>query len=123
MIEIKITIDTALNMLLNRMKVELNLRQKSGMIMSGLRLENLSYKQLYPIVETAIFDTVFLLPVDLIINETNLRYIITETVKTLARVFHQKEFALFSNTQTKNILEPIYNYLNKQLETKDFENN
>jgi hypothetical protein len=123
MIEIKITIDTALNMLLNRMKIELNLRQKSGMIMSGLRLENLSYKQLHPIVEAAIFDTVFLLPVDLITNETNLRYIITETVKTLSRIFHQEEFTLFSNNQTKKILDPVYNYLNKQLETKDFENN
>jgi len=123
MIEIKITIDTALNMLLNRMKIELNLRQKSGMIMSGLRLENLSYKQLYPVVEAAIFDTVFLLPMDLIINESNLKYIITETVKTLARIFHHEEFVLFSNNQTKKLLDPIYNYLNVQLGTKDYERN
>jgi hypothetical protein len=123
MIEIKITIDTALNMLLNRMKIELNLRQKSGMIMSGLRLENLSYKQLYPVVEAAIFDTVFLLPMDLITSETNLKYIITETVKTLSKIFHHEEFVLFSNNQTKKILEPIYSYLNKQLETKEYENN
>lgn len=91
--------------------------------MDGLRLEELPYKQLYSIVETSIFDTVFLLPVDLITNETNLNYIITGTVKALARIFHYEEFSLFSNKQTKKLLEPIYEYLTKQLETKEFERN
>jgi hypothetical protein len=123
MIEIKITIDTALNLLLNRMKLELKFRQHCGLIMDGLRLEELPYKQLYSIVETSIFDTVFLLPVDLITNETNLNYIITGTVKALARIFHYEEFSLFSNKQTKKLLEPIYEYLTKQLETKEYERN
>lgn len=123
MIEIRITIDTALNMLLNRMKLELSFRQRSCIIFKDLRLENLSYKELFPIVESSIFDTVFLLPIDLITNETNLNYIITGTVKTLSRIFHHEEFSLFSNRQTKTLLEPIYDYLNKQLETKNYEKN
>jgi len=123
MIEIRITIDAALNLLLNRMKVELKFRQGSGIINKDLRLENLSYKQLYPIVETAIFDTVFLLPIDLITNETNLNYIVTGTVKTLSRIFHKEEFSVFSNNQTKKLLEPIYAYLNKQTASKNYENN
>lgn len=123
MIEIKITIDTALNLLLNRMKLELKFRQECGIVEKGLRLENLSYSQLFPIVEASIFDTVFLLPVDLITNETNLNYIITGTVKALAKIFHHEEFLLFSGTQTKKLLEPIYNHLNEQLESKDYEKN
>ena len=123
MIEIRITIDTALNLLLNRMKIELKFRQNDGTITKGLRLENLSYKQLFSIVEASIFDTVMMLPVDLITNETNLCNIITETVKTLARIFHKEEFSLFTNTQTRKILAPIYAYFDEQLKTKDYEKN
>ncbi len=123
MIEIKITIDSALNLLLNRMKVELKLRQKDGSILQGLRLENLSYKQLLPIVETSIFDTAMTLPVDLITNETNLNYIITETVKSLARIFHRVEFSLYTNAKTQKLLKPVYSYFEEQLKTKDYEKN
>jgi len=123
MIEIRITIDTALNMLLNRMKLELKFRQRCGLIMDGLRLEELPYKQLYSIVEASIFDTVFLLPVDLITNETNLNYIITGTVKALARIFHRDEFSLFTISRTQKLLEPIYSYFDEQLQTKDYERN
>ena len=123
MIEIRITIDTALNLLLNRMKVELKFRQNDGTITKELRLENLSYKQLFPIVEASIFDTVIMLPLELITNETNLNYIITATVKSLARIFHKEEFSMFTSTQTKKILEPIYRYFKEQLKSKDYERN
>lgn len=123
MIEIRITIDSALNLLLNRMKVELKLRQKDGRINQGLRLENLTYKQLMPIVETSIFDTAMMLPVELIINETNLNHIITETIKALARIFHRDEFSLFTIARTQKLLEPVYYYFDEQLQTKDYEKN
>lgn len=123
MIEIKITIDTALSLLLERMNLELKLRQSDGMIAKGLRLENLSYKQLYSLVEASIFDTIFLLPVELITHETNLVQIITGTVRALSRILHREEFSLFSNRQAHNLIDPIYRYFKSVLKQKNFINN
>ena len=123
MIEIKITIDTALDLLLNRMKVELKFRQNSGRILKSKRLEDLTYKELFPIVEAAIADTMFMLPVELLTQETNLNYIITATVKSLSRIFHYTGFADFSSRQTQKLLDPIYRYVKNQINSKDFQNN
>lgn len=123
MIEIKITIEAALALLLERMKFELKFRQKAGIIPVGLRLEELSYKELLQICEAAIFDTIFLLPTDLVIQETNLTHIITETVKALAKIYKKEEFLLFSNRKAKQLIQPIVNYLSSKSEEKDFTNN
>ena len=109
MIEIKITIDTALNLILERMKFELKLRQKQGVLKPGLRIESLSHKDLLNLIETSVFDTVFLLPVDLITSETNLIQIITGTVRALAKVLHREEFLIYTSQQAKKLIDPIYN--------------
>ncbi len=123
MIEIKITIDSALALLLERMKFELRLRQKSGMISRGLRLEDLSYKELLPIVESSLFDTVWLLPLELITSETNLTQIITSSVRALSRVFKREEFTLYSERQVKNIILPVQKYLSLYTQTKQYSQN
>jgi len=123
MIEIKITIDTALSLLLDRMNLELKLRQRDGFVTKGSRLENLSYQQLLPIVEASIFDTVFLLPVDLIMQETNLVQIITGTVRALARILHREEFALFSSQRVFRLIQPIANHFQLYSDSKDYRNN
>jgi len=123
MIEIKITIDSALNLLLERMNLELKLRQRDMIIPKGLRLENLSYSQLSLIVEASIFDTIFLLPIDLVSQETNLINIITGTVRALSRVLNREEFKLFSIQQASRLIQPIVNYFQSQLKRKNFPNN
>lgn len=123
MIEIKITIDSALGLLLERMNLELKLRQRDMMLPKGLRLENLSYSQLFLIVETSIFDTIFLLPIDLVSQETNLINIITGTVRALSRVLHREEFELFSTQQAARLIQPIISYFQSQLKWKNFPNN
>jgi len=123
MIEIKITIEAALALLLERMKYELKFRQKAGLIPTGLRLEDLSYKQLLQISDAAIFDTIFLLPTELVIQETNLTHIITETVKALARIYKKEEFLLFTNHKAKKLIQPIVNYLSNIPEEKEFMKN
>jgi len=115
MIEIKITIDTALSLLLDRMKFELKLRQRQGVLKPGLRLENLSYKDLLNLIEASVFDTVFLLPVDLITSETNLIQIITGTVRALAKVLHREEFLLYTSQQARKLIDPIYSYFQYSL--------
>lgn len=123
MLEIKITIDSALGLLLERMNLELKLRQRDMIIPKGLRLENLSFNQLFLIVEASIFDTIFLLPIDLVSKETNLVNIITGTVRALARVLHKEEFELFSTQQASNLIQPIINYFQSQLSRKNFPTN
>lgn len=123
MIEIKITIEAALALLLERMKFELKFRQKAGIIPTSHRLDDLSYQQLLEICEAAIFDTIFLLPTDLVIQETNLTHIITETVKALSRIYKKEEFLLFTNRKAKLLIQPIVNYLSNIPEEKEFRNN
>ncbi|MEW6506333.1 MAG: hypothetical protein AB1432_01170 [Bacteroidota bacterium] len=123
MIEIKITIEAALSLLLERMKFELKFRQKAGILPDSSRLEDLSYKELIQICEAAIFDTIFLLPTDLVIQETNLIHIITETVKSLARIYKKEEFLLFSQKKARYLIQPIVDYVTRIPEEKEFRNN
>jgi hypothetical protein len=123
MIEIRITVEAALALLLERMKFELKFRQKAGLIPTASRLDDLSYKELMKICEAAIFDTIFLLPTDLVIQETNLTHIITETVKALARIYKKEEFLLFSNKKAMQLIQPIVDYLSNIPEEKEFRNN
>jgi hypothetical protein len=115
MIEIKITVDAALSLLLERMKFELRIRQKSGLISNAYRLENLSYKELKSIVDTSVFDTIFLLPVEIICNESNLSQIVTSAVRALSKALHREEFQLYSQNQADKIIIYIKNYFEQNL--------
>lgn len=123
MIEIRITSEAALALLLDRMRFELNQRQRCGFIRKGLRLEDLNYGELYSIVEASIFDTIFLMPVELITHQTNLISIITDTVKSLTRIFNKEQFLLFSSKKAERIIEPIIIYLKKQIKSEGYSNN
>jgi hypothetical protein len=111
MIEIKITVDAALNLLLERMQHELKIRQKDGLIPRGIKLENLTYSELISIIETSVFDTVFLLPIEIIRSETNLAKIVSEAVRALSKALHREEFQLYSQTQAKKIISSIKEYI------------
>ncbi|MBS3945406.1 MAG: hypothetical protein KGZ42_07905 [Melioribacter sp.] len=123
MIEIRITVEAALALLLERMKFELKFRQKAGIIPTSYRLDDLSYNELMKICEAAIFDTIFLLPTDLVIQETNLTHIIAETVKALTRIYKKEEFLLFSSKKARQLIQPIVEYLSNIPEEKEFRNN
>jgi len=120
MIEIKISIDTALTLLLDRMKFEMKSRKKIGLIEPGLRLENLAYKDLIDLLEASIFDTVFLLPVELLIVESNLPQIINETIQSLSRILFREELLLFSNKKIAALLKPIVHFFKKAGKDQDF---
>ena len=123
MIEIKITIDNALQLLMERMKFELRLRQKSGIIQHGFRLEDLSYKETLELAESSIFDTIFLLPVEIVTSQTNLVSIITSTVRALGRVVNKEQLFLFNERQARNLIEPIQKFLIEKTGNKNFVNN
>lgn len=123
MIEIRITSEATLSLLLDRMRFELHQRQRCGFLRKGLRLEDLSYKELYSIVESSIFDTVFLMPMELITHQTNLLSIITDTVKSLSRIFHKEQFLLFKLNHAEKLIEPIIIYLSQHAGNEEFTNN
>lgn len=107
MIEIKITIDDALQLLLERMKFEMKMRQKIGFVSPESELENLSFKELKSIVDAAIFDTLFLLPGELITGESNLSKILTATVRILPKILHREEFYVYDEVKATNLIKCI----------------
>jgi hypothetical protein len=123
MIEIRITIDTAMGLILERMKFELRLRQKQHIISPGLKLDELSSIELISLVEASILDTVFLLPVDLINMETNLVQIIFGTVRALAKTLNREELLLYSNRKAHLLIQPICELVDKSLKDQSFQYN
>jgi len=123
MIEIRITIEAIISILIEKMKIELRQRQRCGLIPIGLRLEDLSYNQLIKIVEASIFDTLFMLPIDLVLMESNIAQLITEAVKTLARIFKKEEFSMFNKRQAQKIINRVTKFLSESTKTDNFKNN
>jgi hypothetical protein len=123
MIEIKITIDVAVILLFERMKYELLIRQRRGIINSGLKFENLSYDEVLEIMEASVFDTVLSLPVDLLASETNLMQIITQTVHSLDKVLSREEFQLYSTLKANKLIAPVCSYIKAILKSDNYKNN
>jgi len=123
MIEIKITIDTAIALLLERMKFELLLRQRQGVINPRLKLENISFDEIFRIMEASVFDTVLSLPIDIISSETNLMQIITRTIHSLDKVISRDEFKIYSAIQTEKLITPVLIYIKKMLKSDNYKNN
>lgn len=120
MIELKITVEDALRLLLDRMKFELLMRQKAGFINPLLKMDYLSYKDLLSIVEASVFDTLLLLPLDFFSAQSNLNSIVTSTVRALAKVFNRPEFLLYSDKQSHTLLRKITDLINKHTLDKQF---
>ena len=123
MIEIKITIDVAVTLLFERMKFELLIRQRQGILNSGLKFENLSYGEIFEIMEASVFDTVLSLPVDLLASETNLMQIITQTVHSLDKVLSREEFQLYSTLNADKLITPVCSYIKAILTSDNYKNN
>ena len=123
MIEIRITIDAALSLLLERMKSELKLRKANNIVPPYQKLEFLSLGDLMKIVETSIFDIVILMPTDLLASDTNLAQIISGTVKALSKVLNREELQLYSSEKAQKLIGPAICYVEKSLQIKSFSNN
>jgi len=123
MIEIKITIDTAVTLLLERMKFELLIRQRQGILNPRLKFENLSNNEVFNIMEASVFDTALSLPVDLIVCETNLIQIITQTVHSLYKVISRDEFKIYCAMQAEKLITPALTNIKKMIKSENYKNN
>ncbi len=116
MIEIKIPTSAAVIMLTERMRYELQLRKKTKCFDQSCDIENLSYADLISIAETSAFDLVFLLPVDILVEESNLPEIITEAFHALSKIFGREEFQLYTKERATKLLKKVTDTFN-QLDT------
>ena len=104
MIEIKISADAAVNLLVERMNYEYKLRVRHNLINDLGKLENLNYKDLLNIAETAAFDLVFLLPVEAHVQESNLKDILIKSFRSLAKIYKCPEFNSYSSYNVQKLL-------------------
>jgi len=118
MIELKIANSTALFILTERMKVELESRKRKNIFSEETTFENMSYDQLIKLIEYSLFDIVCMLPAEVLTDKNNLPQIITKAVNSLSGIFHKEELSSYSITQAHNLIRPL-----EQLYSKYLENN
>ena len=107
MIEIKISTSAAVLLITERMRFEFGLRKKVGRIETGFEIENLNYKSLLSIAETAAFDLVLLLPADILTENNNLDDIICRSMRTLADIYNKEEFKYYTKEKARKLMSSI----------------
>jgi hypothetical protein len=123
MLEIKISVTMAANLLVQRMRSEFDYRKKQGLFAPGFELNNISFKELTKITETAIFDLIILLPAEVFLKENNLALIITNAIRTLAKDLNREEFVLYDIKKAQNIVDSICRLFKKSEKDKSYLNN
>lgn len=123
MIDFKFSIEDAQKLLHHKMKHELMVRQKQGLINNELTLSNVSYNELFSLLESSIFDLILLLPLDLILSQNDIFKFIEATVHSLAGKIKREELLLFSAIKFKEKLAPLLKDLLKQTKDHHFAKN
>lgn len=117
MVEFRIPTNLVANLLAERIKTEIKMREELNIISSGENLEDLSTTEIFNIIETAAFDLVALLPAHLLTQKNNLEEIIVKAIKSLPIAYERHEFSEYSESRISNLLKPI----KSQFEVDDFE--
>jgi len=123
MLEIKISVTTAANLLVQRMRSEFDYRKKLGLFAEGYDLNNISFRDLTKITETSIFDLIILLPAEIFLKENNLALIIANAVRALAKDLNREEFVLYDIQKARNIVDSVTRLFKKAEKEKHFLNN
>jgi hypothetical protein len=123
MIEIKISIDTALALILNRLELELTMRQRDNLLPKSYKLENLTSFELNELIDTALFDTIFMLPVELLTGESNLIQIISETLRALSKNLSREDLLLYPTSRINKILKRVKSIMIDNIDNKGFVSN
>lgn len=71
------------------------------------RLEDLKYEDLVPLAETAAIDLVFLLPVEALVQRSNLPEILLKSFRSLSRIYKKNEFEYYTLKRINSLLKPI----------------
>ena len=123
MIEIKITTDAAVNLLIERINYEHKLRIRNNMLSMDSRLEDLKFKDLAALTETAAIDLVFLLPVEALIQKSNLPEILLKSFRSLSKIYKREEFEFYTLRKINTLLKPIREAFSVLNNEEDFKHN
>ena len=107
MIEIKIPTSAAVLLLKEKMILELEALQKANLVPSHYEFQDLSYKQLINLVETAAFDLIFSLPAEIYVDESNIAEIIYKSIRSFALTYGIEEFDSYTLQEAKKLIVPI----------------
>jgi len=123
MLEIKISVTAAANLLIYRMRREFDARKKLGFFSPGCELSNIPYKNLLEITESAIFDLIMLLPAEIFLKKNNLAPIIANAVRTLSKDIGREEFILYDIRSAEIIVNSVCRLFESSHRNKSYLNN
>jgi hypothetical protein len=123
MLELKISVTTAANLLSQRIHAEFDERKQMGLYPGGYDINTISFKEIKQITETSIFDLIILLPAEIFMKENNLALIITTAVRTLAKDINREEFVLYDSKNAQNIVNMICRLFKRTEKDKSYLNN
>ncbi|MCF8242899.1 MAG: hypothetical protein K9J16_16085 [Melioribacteraceae bacterium] len=123
MIEIKLPSSAAVQLLTERMNIELDMRKKSGKINADRSLPELPTLLLMEIAEHSAFDLVAFLPLDILTEESNLDEIVAKTIRSVARLYNAINFTNYSQATAASLLFPLRNVLRRSEKDESYKNN
>ncbi|MBU0558694.1 MAG: hypothetical protein KJ799_11770 [Bacteroidetes bacterium] len=123
MIEFKITNSEAVTLLTEKMRLELDLRKEEKQAPQWAELENLSFKELLKLAETASFDLIATLPPEFILEENNLDHIILNAMITLGNKYSKEQFNLYTLRRANNLIKPLKDLFNRSGSMRVFTQN
>ncbi len=123
MLELKIPVNTAVNLILERMKLELALKKRARQYHPEITLQNLPQEELLLLAKCAILDLAFFLPAGIHYENNNLAYIIYSAIHKLGDMLHCTNFAEFTLKDAEKLIEPVKNLFNNSLKDNSFLNN
>ncbi len=123
MIEINVPTETAVNLLSDQMRQEIESRKKMGKLHPEDSVETVNSSSLREILETSIFDIVVLLPVTLITEKSNLSKIIITAVRNYARQNKRTDLNRFTEKNAKIILKKVKNLFSGFSDSTSYQQN
>jgi len=124
MIEIHVPTNAAVTLLTEQMEKEFEARRKAGMLETDFMLHELPYSELLKIAETAAFDILMLLPVQILTEESNISDIVVKAIRALAESYQKDSFKSYNYSDAEKLLARIRNSFNiLESGEKDFSNN
>jgi len=103
---------TILEFLIDKMQAELIRRRRDGYMIYATCLQEVKASDMLKLAETAMIDSLILLPDKLLDEEKDLVNFITITFSLFSEIFKEAEFINYSPGRAQNLLKPIRLYIN-----------
>jgi len=118
MIELKIANATAVKLITERMKRELEQQIKVGRFHPETTIFTLKFDDLFQLAESSAVDLICFLPATVHFENNNLAVIINKAMQSLSIIFNQPDFNDYTEERAQKLITPI-KMLFTQSETDD----